>query len=387
MTKNRKVIPWFVRICKSISFSWFIRNIHAEEVHTGILMLVYTILLLGGFFLFYSFNCVPTRSIEIQVEELKREKDELCQLISDTLYSCYVTNATIKVSIPMIMQSDSIKDYSVYIQYNDNYEQLDSNTNLLTYGYVINKFRSVIDRNHFKLDSLFHVYWIKNGMPANVYDPYYDGHLIDSLSDICNTKIPTDTMPRFMYYACVDSRTTEKHLNIYKLVTDEGVESVSPVEVIYGMTEGSVDHVKEQGFIKSNGSFPNWLLSSNTFVFSTPSWLSLSDISQCYFKAKLKTSSVNNCSFTIDFIGVTEFSNMDPAPDVVTMSSITFNDPYKIQAIKNRGLTFHGKFSEMENKQNVRNFALTSLMALVIGVIIKEFFILLYYVISKRKQQ
>ena len=70
----------------------------------------------------------------------------------------------------------------------------------------------------------------------------------------------------------------------------------------------------------------------------------------------------------IDFIGATDFSAMLPAPDEVSMSSVIFTDPNKIDQILHNGLKFHATFPEMQNKQTIRVFALTGVLGFILTI-------------------
>lgn len=69
--------------------------------------------------------------------------------------------------------------------------------------------------------------------------------------------------------------------------------------------------------------------------------------------------------------GLTEFSSMSPEPDVVTMNSVEFTDSAKLAQIQHDGLDFHTKFPEMENKQQARMFAVTTVLTLLVTLVLK----------------
>lgn len=96
----------------------------------------------------------------------------------------------------------------------------------------------------------------------------------------------------------------------------------------------------------------------------SPNWYSLFDISQSYFDIKLLGESIDSITLKFDFVGATDFSQMDPKPDAIDMSSITFSDPVKIAQIKKNGLMFHAHFKEKDGVQKIRLFAITALTCL-----------------------
>ena len=76
------------------------------------------------------------------------------------------------------------------------------------------------------------------------------------------------------------------------------------------------------------------------------------------------------------FLGSTEFSAIYPNPDIVSINSIEYNNPDKLAIIAEQGLTFHTKFSDMENKQQARMFAITTVLTLLITLLLKYLYIL-----------
>lgn len=120
-------------------------------------------------------------------------------------------------------------------------------------------------------------------------------------------------------------------------------------------------------------------------VLGKPKWLRLEDISQSYFDFRIITHSIDSLILKIDFVGVTEFSEMIPKPDVIGMGSIEFNDPAKIRQIGKEGLLFHAQFKEIENMQTVRLLAITTLLGSIVFVFVGLLFIFLYLQGSKIK--
>ena len=76
------------------------------------------------------------------------------------------------------------------------------------------------------------------------------------------------------------------------------------------------------------------------------------------------------------FLGSTEFSAIYPNPDEISYNSIKYNDPEKLAIIAKRGLIFHTKYPDMENKQQARMFAITTLLTLLITLFFKYLYII-----------
>ena len=85
-------------------------------------------------------------------------------------------------------------------------------------------------------------------------------------------------------------------------------------------------------------------------------------------------------SLTIDFRCPTEFSHIDPEPDEMNYSAIRFFDEDKIQKIAWDGLKLHAKFPDMENIQEVRIFALTTIITLLMTILLS----LIYKLVSNK---
>lgn len=94
----------------------------------------------------------------------------------------------------------------------------------------------------------------------------------------------------------------------------------------------------------------------------SPKWYSMFDISQSYFDIALTSVSIDSVILKFDFVGATDFSEMNPKPDFIDMSSVSFSNPQKIEQIKKTGLVFHAHFKEKDGVQTIRLFAVTALM-------------------------
>jgi len=112
------------------------------------------------------------------------------------------------------------------------------------------------------------------------------------------------------------------------------------------------------------------LFGEHNLFMGRPSMIALEDISQQYYDIKLDYFLLDSVDLTFQFVGATEFSDMIPEPDVMTMSSISFTDQRKIRQINQNGLRFHVRFKELENRQNVRLFFLTSTMSALLTILI-----------------
>lgn len=75
-------------------------------------------------------------------------------------------------------------------------------------------------------------------------------------------------------------------------------------------------------------------------------------------------------SLTIDYRCPTEFGKLVPEPDEYTASSIRYTDSLKLNKIAWDGLEYHVKFPDMENIQEIRIFALTTIATILFTVLV-----------------
>ena len=147
--------------------------------------------------------------------------------------------------------------------------------------------------------------------------------------------------------------------------TDDGIYNVKMVydKIVSISTNDVTIETKgiESDLAKVKNSF-QYFFNPNS-PMERPLWTSLEDISQSYYKIDIHLYNVDSLTLKIDFLGVTDFSKMDPSPDRIDMSSISFTDPYKIARIRNKGLFFHARYKDLENRQQIRLFGVTAIMS------------------------
>lgn len=344
---------------KKISFQKILlKNIHAEEIHSGILLVIYAICLSTGFYLFSSFNFVPTRSLKIRIEELK-DYDPISS-------GQRIPKADIQISIPMKLQQGIIANQGSFYAEIQNYnfksrriaDTSRTGKSFETSKKILNK------QQKDNLDSLTCVFENQSHIDSNVIVKYLD-----------YVQLQQETDERILRHVSnlIDRSTLDHQIATY--FSDFKNENLKCENNVFFAVKAFVEL-----------PFPV-LISQINGVLGTPHWLLLSDLSQAYYKFDIHTDTVNELTLAIDFVGATDFSRMKPEPDNIGMSSISFTDLDKIEQIKKDGLMFHAEFKEMKNKQNVRNFILTSLMALIIGAIVKEILVLSYHLITSARKK
>lgn len=90
-------------------------------------------------------------------------------------------------------------------------------------------------------------------------------------------------------------------------------------------------------------------------------------------------------SLTIDYVGSTDFIGIKPEPDVVGDSYIRYTNRDKLWSIAHDGLRFHARFNELENLHEIRMFALTALVTILITLLLSILYKLALQYFKKKK--
>lgn len=112
-----------------------------------------------------------------------------------------------------------------------------------------------------------------------------------------------------------------------------------------------------------------------------PYWRTLEDVSKLVEIIELgKKSSDTNVLWRItnrlkiDYVGPAEFSGLTPEPDTITLNSIIYTNPQKLEEIGKNGLRFHVKFPDMENIQESRIFVVSGLLTGLVALLFRYFY-------------
>lgn len=116
---------------------------------------------------------------------------------------------------------------------------------------------------------------------------------------------------------------------------------------------------------------------------SMPAHFALWDITQGNYNLTFSNENVRCDTILIEFHGATQFSNMYPLPNKITMSGIEFTDPIAIQEILKNGLRFHAEFVELKELSATRTFLLSAIISLLISFIAN----IVYGIFSKKKSK
>lgn len=149
-------------------------------------------------------------------------------------------------------------------------------------------------------------------------------------------------------------------------------------------TEYRKSDIRQEGFIVGTTAPKTTIYDPYEIAIGDPGWFSFEDISQAYYHFSIISETIDSIQLRINFVGSTEFSELVPEPDEITMSSIVYSNGEKIAKIKKDGLLFHVKFTELENRQTVRMFFLTAVMSGLFTIFI-GFIVLAIYKMATRK--
>ena len=121
----------------------------------------------------------------------------------------------------------------------------------------------------------------------------------------------------------------------------------------------------------------------NSHSFDSPdsyrAFITAEDVSKATESIKFKgLSSYHIKKLTIDYLGAVNFGVLNPCPDSLTISSIVYTTPDKIENIALNGLKYHIDFPDMYNIQEIRTTALIMGITLLVGVLFDLFYRFLF---------
>ena len=90
-------------------------------------------------------------------------------------------------------------------------------------------------------------------------------------------------------------------------------------------------------------------------------------------------------TLAVDFGSPVTLSNMEPEPDALSLTGMSFLSKDKIDAIMRDGLVFHVTYDENKNLQAVKVFWITTIIAALVGVLLNQVFKWWHFLAQKRK--
>lgn len=350
---------------KRNQLNWLFKS-HLVPIRPGISIIVYFLLLICLIFVFYLWNFVPTRTINIRADLLKADNCYRQDSVQGEYSEPYID---LSLKMPMSMQR-SLYDHSPGALYYDA-------------RYISKTFA----KDTTVYDRYLHTFYFKRDSVNSFVKCYGD--------NLLQYGIFSDSVRNKELYKSVlnDKRIYNTHkknvvvIDMLQITNEFFWECFHEKDEVRDFTEGSRDSNKTYGILQLKGRRDSFLVRNiycddygrtqgntihNSGAIANPGWFNMSDISQAYFNIGFETNTYGNVSFTIDFCSMADISVINPSPDIRTLCSITYYDPKKIAYIKHRGLHFYAKFPEMENKQSVRVFTLTTIMTLLLTAILKD---------------
>ena len=386
-------------------FKWFDWHWSPEDTKIRSVVEILTFVVIVGIcgFLYVRWNTIPIRNYEIRVEDLSNgEVYSDSSMFIDSVRRVYCCD--IKCRIPMTTHdefydrdTDDIRMYFYPLYSNGSYSDFikssflrDSLRNVknslgtrVDLEKIFDKYSITFDKNynHYSgVDSL------KNSLDSlrNIVKHTTNRHIVSPII------IYTKTNVSFPYFSGVKYSSSSKDDYSFYYTKMDGKEIINEALTVFRGYNNSSNTLNSH--ISSNLKRDIILEALNLNFYKpfrgatgmeAPPLLRLEDISQTYVKLKLNSSTIDSIVLNIDFVGVTEFSAMNPVPDEIGMSNIVFRDPVKIYKIRQNGLFFHARFRELENIQQIRTFTVTAIgSAFVFALVV--FAIFAYYRIREK---
>lgn len=385
------------------SRKWFEWHLYPEEpinLKSVVEIVIFSIIVFTCGFLYYRWNQVPVKEINILLENLSNGQRK----IYGNETASEIISSDIKITFPMTSHREMIKDSSsVEINFNSVSEYLDYKncSDLIKLSFYYDSLRNGrCIRDYDREYQILHargVYNERRQIDGESCAPYKSEAIkakIDSLRKC--VKINPDSSYHYYINWSVSlpycNRKSEQHdfysdsiCNSRFIVTNKEMcvegHVFPPKKGTYNVSLQSklIGAVRHQWYDIFNIYRPF----KDDNVMDTPRWGRLEDISQSYINLVLNSNTIDSIKLTIDFVGVTEFSKMEPEPDSINMSRIVFTDPVKLYKIRVNGLKFHAKFVELENFQQIRVFSVTAIMSAFVLVFV-IFLINSYFKLRRR---
>lgn len=374
-------------------------NLYPEEpikLHSVVEMIIFALIFGVCLYLFVRWNTIPVREIEIRVEHISPELD-----------SAYQKSCSIRMTIPMTSQDDFVQDTVPLTILSGKYDKA-SVRNSFAYISFINDSLRHNKNSHSgigitsddKVTKFVESYGLTFYEYYNVYKN--SDKDLDSLYD-AQIKIDNSQKGKPLRYIWCEqtmpyggfSNNIFRNQNLANKTDSYGLTSYRTEKISYDRfftcANGTGEYASSVYTLNMKSSTHWYDFMDITAPFSTgtpmetPRWGRLEDISQAYYNLKINSVTADSINLKIDFVGVTDFSYMNPMPDKISMSSIEFNDPVKIFKIRANGLRFHAHFKELDNWQVIRLFVVTAIMSGLFITFI-GFFILIYFKFRRRKR-
>lgn len=348
----KKILSVIISVFRRPSwFTWhFFPSSSEHSIKSIAETLIYLILFAFLGFLFIRWNTVEVHHETIELECIDYpQPDSIFLYIAPTAtvaYRCPMTFTDFNKDINTVEKGDfagSKVSFGMWIELNGNCNYTDS-----IYAAATDKFWSW----HMK-------YW---------HPGSGEKEKKDSLRQIFQQLYPNELGESHRYPLYYFSGTSSFSNEFVRSIPDEVKIDTSDGKYLWTRMRG-IQSSPKQWRITSFISGIRWLTSTSSNLgkytsgsYERPTWYALEDITQKYYDFHLISATIDSVQLKFDFVGATDFSLIQPEPDVITMSSIEFTNPDKIFEIKRRGLQFYAEFKELKNLQTIRMFAVTTIL-------------------------
>lgn len=386
-------------------FSWHWFPEEPIKLNSVVEMTVFLLICISCFFLYYRWNTVPNKEFEIQIEDLSNGVVyDSTRVQVDSVRRVFACN--INYNIPMTRHEkfvEGLKSCTIdlYPLFSDG-----KYSDFLNYTFLNDSVRNGLIKNDSCTHTLLNKYNLKkeykyndrfenaskiiNTLKKAFLDSLYasqDSCVMVAVSTKQSLPFLSQSMwhgwrrtPGYIYhnYYSDDKKyfLSDSYLYFDNRTNNDKVDPRDGIEIEQKRIERSTLSKILRSF-----NFYRPFTSGGTMM--TPDWGRLEDISQAYISLKLESYTIDSIVINLNFVGATEFSQMDPIPDKVGMSNIIFNDPVKIYKIKANGLRFHARFIELENWQQIRVFTVTAIMSAFVLIFV-VFAISSYFKVRKK---
>ena len=378
-------------------FDWHISPEEPIKLRSFVEMFVFLFIVCICVFLYYRWNVVPMREFEFQLEDLSNGKVyDTNKKSLDSVRRVFANELT--CIVPMTTHDELYKGNNSFCLFTKPLLSSENYSNFMKYSFLKDSVRNINNKMEYDLsqyvgDNDICLSDLNNDVFFNKFD------VKDSLELYRQTSLKAfDVSPEL--YPIIYLMIKES-LPYFSVISDKD-KPQNTNQMFSRIYLDSNSSITSEFYQYLNYSYPSSILSNNKSLDAhwynklniywpftgglpgeKPSWGRLEDISQAYVSLKLRSSTIDSIVFNIDFVGASEFSHMDPMPDKIGMSKITFSDPVKIFKIKSNGLKFHVRFKELENLQQIRVFTVTAIMSAFIMAFV-VFIILAVYKIRKK---
>lgn len=317
------------------------------------------ILYLGFFllfsFLYWSFSRIPVKDINIEVDRI--------DYFADNRY-----NESDSMSI--VANSSYIR---LYFPLSDNHQKNISNVSTM----CISDDRILKQKNYTSLDSAYESYC------SNKYSKHHEDSLLEIYKSLLQIKDTSFLIYQPLFYQKVYTSFSGIRFISSHNKNPEFYKSYHSDSSSYRFVRkyGTSNMKKTTSTAEIFGDHYQVLYKSA--VFNTPSLLDFYDISQCYYRIKIRTQLVNHIELNLLFSGANEFTFIEIPPDSIYGQSLfyTFQNERIINGIS-KDIELHVKTQDLEGKQSARMFFVTAVLSALVTIFL-AFFIVYGYRKSK----